>query len=392
MPASGVLYQQVQKRRQFVVVAVLAGQLGCQVEAETVDVHLGDPVAQAVGDELQGPRVAEIERVPGSGHVVGAPRIVGEVVVGGVVQAAERQGRAQLVAFGGVVVDDVEEDRDPGAVQRRHHRLEFLHDAGRVAGGGQPRVGGEKAEGVVPPVVGEPVLDQKTLADPVMHRQQFHRVDAQPGEVLDRGRGGQPRIGAAQARGDAGVAHREALDMQFVDDGVGKGTPRRRVGTPGEGAVDDRRPRRVRRAVPGVEGQVLLRTSIPVSVEGVGMHQVPADRLGVGVEQQLVDIATQTAARIVGSVGAQPVQLPRPDVWKVAVPDPSGLHRQRESCAFPRRLGRLEKAQIDIGGLLGEDRHVDASAVPGRSERMGSPVPHAHDPPPPPVRAADVNY
>ena len=31
----------------------------------------------------------------------------------------------ELIAFGGVVVDDVEDDFDAGRVQRLHHRLEL---------------------------------------------------------------------------------------------------------------------------------------------------------------------------------------------------------------------------------------------------------------------------
>ena len=33
----------------------------------------------------------------------------------------------EVVAFGGVVVDDVEDDFDPRVVQRLHHLLELLH-------------------------------------------------------------------------------------------------------------------------------------------------------------------------------------------------------------------------------------------------------------------------
>ena len=39
----------------------------------------------------------------------------------------EGQRGAQVVAFGGVVVDHVEDDLDARPVQRPDHRLEFLH-------------------------------------------------------------------------------------------------------------------------------------------------------------------------------------------------------------------------------------------------------------------------
>src|SRR5581483_12519882 len=68
-----------------------------EVEAEAVDVHLEHPVAEAVHDELQRPRVRHVQRVAAARvvHVVAA---VDEPVVGGVVDAAEAQRRAEVVA------------------------------------------------------------------------------------------------------------------------------------------------------------------------------------------------------------------------------------------------------------------------------------------------------
>ena len=130
-----VLLDQVEERRQAVDLVELAGQRGRQVEAEAVDVHLGDPVAQAVHDQLQRVRVGHVEAVPGAGRVVVVGPVVGhEPVVGGVVDALERQDRAEVVALGGVVVDDVEDHLDAGLVQRPHHRLE-LGDLLAVAAG-----------------------------------------------------------------------------------------------------------------------------------------------------------------------------------------------------------------------------------------------------------------
>ena len=38
-----------------------------------------------------------------------------------------------LVAFGGVVVDDVEDHLEPGGVQRLHHRLELVDRCRRAS-------------------------------------------------------------------------------------------------------------------------------------------------------------------------------------------------------------------------------------------------------------------
>jgi hypothetical protein len=109
----------VEERRQPIDVVELTRERGGEVEAEAVDVHLEHPVAEAVHDELQRPRMAHVQRVAGPGVVHVVARVVGnEAVVTGVVDAAEAERGAELVAFGGVVVDDVEDDLDAGAVIR----------------------------------------------------------------------------------------------------------------------------------------------------------------------------------------------------------------------------------------------------------------------------------
>ena len=126
----------VEERPQLVDLEQLAGQRAGQVEAEAVDVHLGDPVAQAVHDELQDARVLHVERVAAAGEVHVVARVLRrQPVVGGVVDAAHRQRRPQLVALGGVVVDHVEDHLDAGGVQRPHHHLELLHRLLRGARG-----------------------------------------------------------------------------------------------------------------------------------------------------------------------------------------------------------------------------------------------------------------
>ena len=122
----GILAAGVEEAAALVEAVGLARQDGREVEAEAVDAHLGRPVAQAVGDHLQHARMAEVDRVAGAGVVdVVAPVVGREPVVGGVVDALERERRPELVALGGVVVDDVEDHLDPGVVEVRDHLLEL---------------------------------------------------------------------------------------------------------------------------------------------------------------------------------------------------------------------------------------------------------------------------
>ena len=69
-----------------------------------------------------------VERVAAAGivHVVAAV-VLHQTIVGSIVDAAETQRRAQLIAFAGVVVDDIQDDFDPFAVQRADHAFEFGH-------------------------------------------------------------------------------------------------------------------------------------------------------------------------------------------------------------------------------------------------------------------------
>ena len=84
------------------------------------------------------------ERVAAAREVHVVPRACREQpVVGGVVDAAQRQRRPEMVALGRVVVDDVEDDFEAGGVQRAHHRLEFAHG---VSGAASRRSAGSGAK------------------------------------------------------------------------------------------------------------------------------------------------------------------------------------------------------------------------------------------------------
>ena len=128
-----VLLHELEERRQPVDLVELARQRRGQVEAETVDVHLGHPVAQRVHDQLQRVRVADVERVAGAGvvHVV-LLVVLDEAVVRGVVDAAHRDRGPLVVAFRCVVVDDIQDHLDARGMQGQHHALELLRPAGRA--------------------------------------------------------------------------------------------------------------------------------------------------------------------------------------------------------------------------------------------------------------------
>ena len=142
-----------------------------------------------------------VQRVAAAG-VVGVARLAPlEHVVGAVVEPAEAERRAVLVAFGGVVEDDVENHLDARPVQRLDHVAELVDRAERIL----PRAVGlmrrEERDRLIAPVVHEPggAGQRVELED----RQQFDRRNAellQIGNLLD-----QPGVRAARALRHAGA-------------------------------------------------------------------------------------------------------------------------------------------------------------------------------------------
>ncbi len=134
-----------------VVVVPAAGERDGEVEAEAVDVDLLHPVAQRVQHHPGDDRVAQVEGVAAAGDVDVVPALV-EPVVGARVEAAPAEGRPLVTAeLGGVVVDDVEDDLDAGAVQVADHRLDLVEDTLRVGRVGVAGVRGRRSRGCCSP-------------------------------------------------------------------------------------------------------------------------------------------------------------------------------------------------------------------------------------------------
>ncbi len=353
-----VLLDEVEERGQPVHLVELPGQRGGQVEAEAVDVHLQHPVAQRVHDELQHVRVAHEQAVAGPGGVeVQLRLVVDEPVVGAVVDAPEAQGGAELVAFGGVVVDDVEDDLDARLVQRANQGLELQHLLATLPAGGVGVVRCEEADRVVAPVVGQAPLDQVVVLHELVHRHQLHGGDAEPAQVLDHGRVGQPRVGAADRRGDVRVVDGQALDVGLVDDRLVVGGPRVPVVLPVEEGVGDD-------GLHHVGGAVLVVAPVrPVELvaeDRLVPVDLALDRLGVRVEEQLAGVAAQPLGGRVGPVHPEAVPLARGHPREVAVPDEPVDLGEVHPLLVPRAV---EQAYLDPFGDLGEHGEVGPRAV-----------------------------
>ena len=136
----------------------LPGQRRQQVEAEAVDVHLGDPVPQRVEDQPERHRESSVDRVAAAGDVpVDVVERLAEIVVADpAVEARSSSPRKDSVGpsgagLGGVVVDDVEQDLDAGLVERLDHRLELGDLLTAVTGGGVARCAARRSRACCSP-------------------------------------------------------------------------------------------------------------------------------------------------------------------------------------------------------------------------------------------------
>src|SRR4029453_5989203 len=112
--------------------ALVARKNRRQVEAESVDVHLADPVAQAVLNQPPDDWLIRIEGVAAAGEVGISRLVFHEDVIEVVRQSAITQRRSGVRAFGRVVEHDTENHCESAAVKRLEHVAEFVKDAERV--------------------------------------------------------------------------------------------------------------------------------------------------------------------------------------------------------------------------------------------------------------------
>ena len=104
-----------------------ARQDGPFIEAEAIHVGFPHPVAQTFDDELLGDGVVAVEGIAAAGEVHVILQVPGnQEVVSAVIDAFEREGWSQLIAFIGVIEDDIQNHFDAGAMEGLHHVAEFV--------------------------------------------------------------------------------------------------------------------------------------------------------------------------------------------------------------------------------------------------------------------------
>ena len=97
-----------------------------------------------------------------------------QAVVGMVINAAERNGRTQVVSLSRVVIDHIQNDLDTSGMVGAHHRFKLRHGA---AGGwirGIVLVGSKESESVVTPVITQAYLAQAVILQKLMDRKKLN--------------------------------------------------------------------------------------------------------------------------------------------------------------------------------------------------------------------------
>ena len=153
--------------------------------------------------------------------------------------------------------------------------------------------------------------------DELVDRQQLDGGHAERAEVVDGHGVGQPGVGAPQQLGDVGVGGGEPLDVDLVDDRLVQRDVGRAVGAPVEVGADHHALGDVGGAV-----DVVAAGGVAEVVGEAGRVPVDAavDRLGVGVEQQLVGVAALPGAGVPRTVDPEAVALADADAGQVGVP------------------------------------------------------------------------
>src|SRR5262245_66428125 len=155
--------------------------------------------------------MGEIERVAAAREVVVVAGLVRQKpIIRGIVDAAEVERWTEVIAFRGMIVDDVQDDLDAGVVQPRNGRSKRIERrAGSVT-----RLGREEAQRVVAPIVGQSVLDQMAIVDEGVDRKELERGDAQLLEMGYEGGSGESAVRPAPGGRDILAQLRQPIEVR----------------------------------------------------------------------------------------------------------------------------------------------------------------------------------
>ena len=337
-----------------------------KVEAESVDVVFGRPIAQAIEDEIAHHGVVAIEGVAAAAEVE-VIAVGGEEVVCFVVEPAERNNRPGRIAFGRVVEDHVEDDLDAGGVEGLDQILELVDLLSVRAARGEAGLRSAEGQRAVTPVVAELVARFGVGAEIFVlvefeDGHEFHAVDAEGDKVGNFF--AQAVEGARSSHAGGGVLG-EPAHVHFVDDQFRHRQIQGTVVLPVEVVFRD---------ASAVRKDVAFAAVVP---EDLASARCAGER----VEQDVPRIETVAGVRVEWSLHAVAVfQVRRVQVEDHHGEDVAHAEFRREGDLGEGPLGAfLEKDQRATGRVRGEDREIHSARHEACTERQRMAIAQAED-------------
>ena len=160
--------------------------------------------------------------------------------------------------------------------------------------------------------------------------------------MIDRRGGGQSRVRPPEFLRDSRHQLREALDVDFVNDGLFPRSLRQAIVAPRERGIHDQSERREGGGVAVVERQVFGRIPIAVTEQAVVPLQPASDGPGIRVQQQLVRIEAMPLVRVVGAGDPQSIQRTGLEVREITVEDVERPLGELDPLVLVRVVRRIE--------------------------------------------------
>src|SRR5262249_8910354 len=105
-----VALDRLEKLRMRVKAIRAARERGRKIKPEAVHVAALNPITQRIYDHGRYHRMRQVERIAATGEILVVAQIAAlEPIVRAVVDPAKAQGSAEMIAFRGMVIDDVED-------------------------------------------------------------------------------------------------------------------------------------------------------------------------------------------------------------------------------------------------------------------------------------------
>src|SRR6185437_844774 len=158
------------------------------------------------------------------------------------------------------------------------------------------------------------------------------------------------------------MPHRIAARVKLVDNGLRQRGLRILIASPIETGIDDPTFRHERGIIPGVKGKIAPRVPDDIATMKIGPHERSVERARIRIDKKLVRIEPVPGPRIIRTMHAIAIKLPRSYIRKVAVPNVARVFRQRN----PMRLALpfvVKKTELHFFSVRGKDREIDTQAI-----------------------------